>query len=303
MKKLVFLLAAIVFFGTAGSEASARTTVLASIKPLHSLVAAVMEGAGKPGLIVDGAGSPHAYSLKPSQAAEMEEAILIFWIGPQLEAFLEKPLETIAASANSVALMEAPGLTALEPREGGAFDGHDDHERDAHGHIDPHVWLDPQNAKVFVRQVAKALIAADPANASLYEANASKVSNRLDRLLAEVENTLGPVKGRPFIVFHDAFHYFENRFGIAAAGSIMVTPDIMPGAERMREIRGLIVELGAVCVFAEPQFAPKLIPVAIEGTGAKTGVLDPLGASLKNGPDLYFELIRALAGSIRECLE
>lgn len=360
-------------------SANAHSDVIASIKPVHSLVAAVMEGVGEPELIIDGAGSPHTYALKPSQAADLEKAGLVFWVGPELEAFLQKPIETIGSKAVSVQLLRSHDLTRLDLREGGTFEGHDhgehghgdhgheeagheghdhaekhddhaheghdhaakhddhaheghdhaekhddhaheghdhaakhddhaheghDHAGHAHGHdaVDAHIWLDPQNAKALVHEIEEALVAHDPANAAKYEANAEALMARLDDLTAEIKTTLEPVKDKPFVVFHDAYHYFENRFGLTAAGSITVSPEVIPGARRVGEIQGKLKELDAACVFSEPQFEPKLVTVVTDGTNAKSGVLDPLGAGLDNGPSLYFELLRGLASSFRDCL-
>ena len=314
---------------TTAYTAQAEVKAVASIKPVHSLVAAVMEGVGEPGLIVDGAGSPHTYALKPSQAQMLENADVVFWVGHELEAFLEKPLETIGAKATAVELLDSHGLKKLGFREGGAFEKHedsddhddDDHKAEAehdhddeetaeaeheheheHGEFDTHVWLDPMNAKAMVHEIGEALVKADPENAAKYEANAEAVSARLDALIAEVSAELDPVKDKPFIVFHDAYQYFENRFGVTAAGSITVSPEVMPGAERVGEIRAKVQELSAACVFSEPQFEPKLVSTITEGTRARSGVLDPLGAALDDGPSLYFEVIRNMANSLRHCL-
>jgi len=317
--------------------AQAAPKVIASIKPVHSLVAGVMDGIGTPSLLVEGGGSPHTYSLKPSQASSLEKADIIFWVGGQLEAFLEKPIDTIGAKARSVELAHAPGLTMLEKREGGPFEahrhGHDDehgdhadhkdddhkehadhkdddhdhekkheHEHEEHEGGDPHVWLDPENAKAMVRVIAGELMHADAANAQRYQRNADAMLKLLDHLTHEVATRLAPFKDRPFIVFHDAYQYFENRFGVKAAGSITVSPEVLPGAERIREIRERIGKLDATCVFSEPQFQPKLVRVVTEGTAAKTGVLDPLGSDIADGPKLYFTLIRNMASSMQGCL-
>ncbi|HSO48547.1 MAG TPA: zinc ABC transporter substrate-binding protein, partial [Rhizobiaceae bacterium] len=232
-----------------------------------------------------------------------------------------------AAKAKSVELIEAHDLVKLPFREGGAFekhghgeDGHDDeakeaghdhdhekpaeagHEGHDHGAYDAHVWLDPANAKAMVHAIEEALVEADPANKEIYEANAAELMQRLDALTAEIAAQLEPVKGKGFIVFHDAYQYFENRFGVTAAGSITVSPEVMPGAERVAEIRARLKELGAACVFAEPQFEPKLVATVTEGTDARTGVLDPEGGSLEPGNDLYFDLLRKLSTSLHECL-
>ena len=373
--------------------------VVASIKPVHSLVAGVMEGVGEPGLLVRGAGSPHTHSLRPSEAAMLEGADVVFWVGPDLEMFLSGALDTLASNATVVKLSEAEGLTRLEYREGGPFEahthgdddhghddhahndhghdhedeghshsddghghddhahgdhghvhedeahshgddghghddhahddhghdheeaghshgdeghGHDDHADDGHGHehghahhgaYDLHMWLDPDNAKVFVDHIVGALSAADPDNAAAFVENGEALQERLDDLSGEVVAALADVSGRGFVVFHDAYQYYENRFGVTATGSITVSPEVMPGAARIDEIRTRLRDLDVACVFAEPQFEPRLLEVVTEGTQARTGVLDPLGAHLEDGPGLYFELIRNLTTSLTECLQ
>ena len=181
---------------------------------------------------------------------------------------------------------------------------HDDHGHEDHGQgeFDPHVWLDPVNAKAIVHEIEEALVKADPEHASTYEANAQKMMDKLDSLVVELRADLEPVHDKGFIVFHDAYQYFEQRFDVAAIGSITVSPEVMPGAERVIELRKKISDLSATCVFSEPQFEPKLVETLVEGTGARTGVLDPLGASLTKGPDLYFQLLRNMASSLKKCL-
>jgi zinc transport system substrate-binding protein len=288
----------------AAGAADADVQVAVSIKPIHSLVAAVMKGIGEPALIVQGAGSPHTYSLKPSQAIKIENAQVIFWVGPELETFLEKPLKTIGANAKIVALVDSPGLVTLMPREGGTFDQGTEEGEVEHPHtgVDPHLWLDPENAKAIVGAIAETLSVANPENAAHYRANADAELSRLQTLEDDIGAILAPVKGQHFIVFHDAYQYFEHRFGLEASGSVTVSPDMMPGAIRLKDIKSKIAELGAVCVFAEPEFEPKLVSTVIEGSAAKSGVLDPLGANLEEGPDLYAELMRNMANSLRDCL-
>ncbi|KAB2683103.1 MULTISPECIES: zinc ABC transporter substrate-binding protein ZnuA [Brucella/Ochrobactrum group] len=324
MKHLRSLLLASAFLAGAAniSLAAEREGVVVSIKPLHSIVSAVMQGVGEPKLIVQGAGSEHVYSLKPSDAEAIEHAKVIFWAGPSMETFLDKPIDTLGEGAKIVALGDADGLTKLKFREGGPFEAHDhgheghDHAAEApeaghghdhghdHGHseFDLHFWLDPQNGKVLAADIAKTLAESDPEHAAQYEKNAKDYGEKIDALTAEVANELEPVKDKPFIVFHDAYQYFENRFGVKAAGSITVSPEKAPGAARIKEIHDKIKSLGAACVFSEPQFEPKLVKTVIDGTDAKTGVLDPLGAELKDGPDLYPQLIRNLADSLKTCL-
>jgi zinc transport system substrate-binding protein len=295
--------------GTTATAADAPKIVV-SIKPIHSLVAAVMQGVGTPDLIVDGAASPHTYALKPSNARSLQQAQVVFWVGPGMEAFLQKPLAALGSNATIVELEDAPGITKLKFREGGAFEPHDDgdehvasddHDHD-HGEFDTHLWLDPHNAKAMVAEIATSLVAADPANALAYEANQKALNDKLDALDAEIASTLAPVKDKPFIVFHDAYQYFEHRYGVRVAGSITVSPETIPGAQRVAEIHRKVADLGATCVFAEPQFEPKLVNVVLEGTSAKSGVLDPEAATLPQGPDLYFDLMRGIASSLKACL-
>ena len=316
--------------------AQAKISVVASVKPVHSLVTAVMEGIGAPVLIVKGAASPHTYALKPSQAEQIEKADLVFWMGHSLETFLEKPLESLASKAVVVELMDSHGLKKLEMREGGGFDEHDhdegdhkehdDHDEDGHkehedhseeehdnhaneshddhghGKFDVHVWLDPENAKVMANEIMEALKKVDPGNAKKYERNTKNLVERLNRLVAEVSSKLISVKEKGFVVFHDAYQYFEKRFGLTAVGSITVSPEVVPGVKRIKELKTKIKKLNALCVFSEPQFKPKLVSTVVEGTKAKTGVLDPLGASIQNGPKLYFILIHDMANSLNKCL-
>lgn len=287
-------------------HAAAFEGVVASIKPVHALVAGVMKGVGEPDLLLKGAASPHTYALRPSDAAALAKAKLVFWIGPHMEAFLTTPLESLAANAATVELDAAEGVVRLPLREGGAFepDGDEGDAHDAHGHggTDAHVWLDPDNAKAMVAAIGRALAEADPADAAAYAANAAELSVRLDALSAEIAAELAPVRGKGFVVFHDAYQYFEKRFGMAAVGSITVSPEVMPGAARIAGIRDKVKALGVACVFAEPQFEPRLVDVVTEGTGARSGVLDPEASMLPPGPDLYFEMLRGLAASLRACL-
>lgn len=286
--------------------AMALDGVVASIKPVHSLVASVMKGAGEPDLILKGAASPHTYALRPSDAAALEKAKLVFWIGPHMEAFLAKPLGSLARDARVVELDEAEGLERLPLREGGMFEAHvqeggEAHDHD-HGETDAHIWLDPANARAMVRTIEAALADADPANAGIYAANAAELSARLDALAGEIEAELAPLRDKGFVVFHDAYQYFEKRFGVNAVGSITVSPEVLPGAARLVEIRAKVKELGVACIFAEPQFEKRLIDVVIEGTDARAGILDPEGGALEPGAELYFELMRKMTASLRACL-
>lgn len=350
--KLALLTTAALGAATVGARADETVAVVASIKPIHSLVASVMEGVGTPDLLIRGGGSPHSYSLRPSDAAALERADVVFWVGEGLETFLGDAIATISEDADSVELGEVDGIIRLEARTGSTWDDHDhdhdeahdhdeeyDHEEEHdhahddehteddghdhahdeeheheeehdhahddehdHGETDAHPWLDPVNAQVMVAEIAARLSAADPDHAEAYRQNAAETQARLEALIAEIEATLAPVQGQPFIVFHDAYHAMQNRFDLNAVGSITITPDIQPGAARLVDIRAKIEELGAVCVFTEPQFEPSLVETVVEGTDARTGILDPLGADLDDGPDLYFELMLRNAQALSDCL-
>lgn len=284
----------------------AAPRVAVSIKPLHSLVAGVMEGLGSPELILRGSGSPHAYSLKPSEARLVESAEVIFWVGGALEGFLERPLAALGSRAKIVAVLRAPGVEALPAREGGSWDGRGGHEAGGHGagrhSPDGHLWLDPANAKAIARAAADALGRADPPNRERYAANAAQLAARIEALDAELAALLAPARGVPYVVYHDAYQYFERRYALRAVGSIAVSPEHSPGAARVREIREKVRRLGARCVFGEPQFPPALLANLTEGTEARTGELDPLGAGLPAGPEAWFALMRALGASLAGCL-
>ena len=316
---------------------AAGIQVVASIKPVHSLASAVMEGLGKPHLLMRGSSSPHTYSLRPSDADRLGKADVVFLVDESLESTIAGSLATIAGNARLVELSGSHGLVIKPFREGGLFemdphpgDEHDDeheahedeehanetpeedhdeehhehgHEHEhEHGGFDPHIWLDPENARAMAHMIADTLSEADPSNADRYTANARALGGRLGELTSQAAADVEPVRGRPFIVFHDGYRYFQDRFGLTAVGSAVVSPERPPGVKRLRELRDRIREAGVVCVFDEPQFDNGIVNVIVEGTGARTGTLDPLGVAIEEGPELYFKLIRDMATSFRDCL-
>ena len=326
-KPLHCLLIATALLGSAFPSAEATDVadqVVASIKPVHSLVSGVMAGVGEPHLIIRGNTSPHAFSLRPSDAASLENARVVFLVGKSVETSLVSSAGTLARHARIVLLSEAQGLVQRPLRDGGDFETHEHHEKEhsdegqAHDHgaddhhehhenkgdgeLDLHLWLDPANAGTMVRVIADTLSEADPANAGAYAANAEMLLRRLEGLTAEIATELAPARNRPFIVFHDAYQHFEGRFGLKAVGSVMVSPDQVPSVRRITELRDKVRRLGAICVFAEVQFEPSLVDTIIEGTSARTGMLDPLGAADPNGSEAYFDLIRNMATSFKQCL-
>lgn len=290
------------------SPAWAEPSVVATIKPLHSLVATVMEGVGTPTLLIPGTTSPHTFSLKPSDAHKLEEAGVVFWIGPDLETALEHPLETLAADATVETMMQAPGITQRGFAESHDHDhghGGDDKDDDGHHHgsQDPHIWLDPKNAEAMLSVIAGTLSEVMPEHATAFAANAARMTAQLTKLGDEVTATLEPVWFKPFLTFHDSLGHFSTRYGLAKGEAISVNPEIKPGAKRIAELRDEIEEDGFVCVFIEPQFDPAIAEVIVEGSEAKIATLDPLGSALEQGPGLYPELIRNIAKTLHDCLE
>jgi zinc transport system substrate-binding protein len=279
---------------------------VASIYPVHSLVSGVMEGVGEPLLLVRGAATPHDYALRPSDAKALASADVVFWIGPQFETFLAKPLATVKKGASVVALAKAPGIALKENREGGAWET-DDH---SHGkeakhdedETDMHVWLDPVNAQVMVAAIAETLAAKDPPNAAIYRANGAKVTARLASLNTALAAKLKPVAGVPYVVFHDAYQYFDTRYGLNAIGSVTVSPERQPSAARLRAIRAKIVALKVRCVFGEPQIKPAILASVMEGLDVNTAVLDPLEQGPNPGPGAYFTGMERLADAHLACL-
>ncbi|GAB5446267.1 zinc ABC transporter substrate-binding protein [Gymnodinialimonas sp.] len=367
-------------------------SVAVDITPVHSLVARVMDGVGTPNLVIQPGASPHEYSLRPSEAAALQDADLVFWMGEGLTPWMEDAVETLAEDADVTTLLEADGTLLLDFREGALFEahdhdhgdhddhddhghgdeeehdheehaegedhdheehdheehsedeehghedhdhdheeheheehaeadehGHDEHDHDEHGHDehdhdehahddhghgahDPHAWLSIENASTWLNLIAAELSSADPENAGTYFANAAAAREEMAALSAEINATLDPVRGGSFIVFHDAYQYFETDFDFPASGAISLSDATDPSPARIAEIQGRIQEEGVDCVLAEPQFNPGIVEVVLDGTEANTGVIDPLGAELEPGPDLYPQLLRNMATTLADCL-
>ena len=375
MKKLTksTIILSFLSFLTFFTSANADIKVVASIKPIHSLASYLMDGVAKPDLMVDGYASPHGFALKPSHAKMLQNADIIFWVGEDLENFLEKPLDSIAKKAEKIELLEIKGLNKLKFRERNIFDDHDDHGHDDHGHKkkddhddhddhakkeddhddhdhkkkddhddhdhakkedghkeddhddhdhkkkddhddhddhdgheghhhgehDPHIWLDPINAKVILNEMVEHLIENDAKNASTYKSNLEKALKDIDKLTIEVMTDLN--QSTSSIVFHDAYQYFEKRFNVNVLGAFTVNTDVMPGAEQLAEIREVIEHDKVACIFSEPQFNPDIINAVAKDMDIKTGVLDPLGATLNPGKTLYFDLIKNMSKSFKGC--
>ncbi len=309
MRKASFFAAVAVLAAAHAPDARAADVVV-SLKPIHSLVAGVMGDTGAPRLLLGGAASPHTYQMRPSEARALSDADLIVWIGEAMETFLERPIENLGSEAEVVTLHEASGLRLLPNREGGLWedhesevhvDEHDDHGHD-HGEYNMHVWLDPGNARRMAGVVADALARVDPDRAETYRGNAEAVRSRIAGLESSLRKRLAPVRRHAFIVFHDAYQYFEFAFGLAGRGAVALDPARPPGAKRLAELRAALDEHDIRCIFTEPQFEPDLVSVVAEGTGIRTAVLDPLGVDFEPGPDAWFEIMRGVGDAIADCL-
>ena len=321
-------------------SAKADIKAVTTIKPLHSLVSSVMEGVAEPSLIIEGTSNPHTFVFKPSHAQMLEEADIVFWIGEDLEAFMEKPLNSLADHAIKVSFMELSSIEKLKFREKNIFDdhddhghdddhdghedeheghddhddhghdddhdghedeheGHDDHDGHHHGEFDAHIWLDPANAKEMVLEIAHELSELDPKNKNKYEQNADRTISSLNSLIEEVNKSIS--KDASYVVFHDAYQYFENRFGLTPAGALTLNPDVLPGAKQISAVQDLIQDENIKCIFSEPQYNPKIIETLASDMNISTGVMDPLGAYLDEGPRMYNELIMSITNSIKNC--
>ena len=343
-KAIIFVIAPLLL----SFSAKADIKVVTTIKPLHSLISSVMEGVGKPSLIIEGTSNPHTFVFKPSHAQMLEAADIVFWIGEDLEAFMEKPLESLASNATKISFMELSSIEKLKFREENIFDdhddhghddhdghedeheGHDDHDHDGHkeddhddhghddhdghedeheghddhhghhhGEFDAHIWLDPSNAIEMVLEISHELSEIDPENAAQYEENSNKTIASLNNLINEI-NSSTP-KDASYIVFHDAYQYFENRFGVSSSGALTLNPDVLPGAKQIDAIQDLIQDENIKCIFSEPQYNPKIIETLAADMKISTGIMDPLGAFIDQGPEMYNQLILNIANSLKDC--
>jgi len=287
--------------GASSATSQASPRVVATIKPLHSLVASVMAGSGVPDLMIKGAGSPHTFSLTPSGARQLERADLVFMVGGGLEPWLSDAVRTLVKKARIIELIGVPGVQKLSVRLP------DGHQPGGHGNSedyksDPHIWLDPINAKAMVIAIGKALAQVDTFNESLYSRNSAELLGALDSLSASLNVRLANVAKKPFFVYHDAFQYFEKHLGLNSSGTIMKGFEARPGVRRIREIRQRMAALGPVCIFCEPGFPSKLIQTITVGLVARIAIIDPLGAGFFPGPSHYFNMMRHNTNVFANCL-
>lgn len=278
-------------------ETLAAPKVVTSIRPVQALVYAVMGEIGVPELLLEPGASPHAFALKPSQAQMLQDADIVFWIGPGLETALEGPLENLGAGARRVSLIDAPGLELLRYKADDLSGG--GHE---HGPADPHVWLSPKNAMTLLDAIQAELSALSPGNAEIYAKNARVAKNRLKLLTRQMNKILAHTRGVPYMVQHDGFGYIARDFAMNEVGHLQTLPGREPGAKHVAQVREAIAKQGVVCLFTEPQFTPALAQRLQEETAVRLGELDPMGGHLDLSPTLHVRIIQQLALNMDQCL-
>lgn len=308
--------------------------IVTSIPPFHALITAVIGELSPPPLLILKTGaSPHHYTLRPSEVKALQKADLIFWGGPALESFLVKPLQSLNSSVTVIELDTTPGLLLLPQRKSAHFEAHDhgeskghdhqhaddhvhahDHQHGEHSHHgapaleniatqDMHFWLDPNNAKVLVDKIAEVLSKKDPEHQAQYLNNAKRFKKAIQELDQNLQKKLKGIQDRPFVVFHDAYQYFERHYHLNGVGAISFHPELPQSIERIQTIRNLIKTLKAKCVFREPQFKSKLVETLVEDTQASMGELDPLGEESRPGsPNGYLLLLEQLSEGLSGCL-
>lgn len=269
---------------------AATPKVVVTLAPLHSVVSAVMEGAGQPVLLLQPSVSVHDYYLKPSDMRNLSGADIIFWGGPQLETFMPKALEAANLTEKNIDFLSSPNMALYTVRE-------------AHGEsdIDPHFWLRPANMLVVAAVTARELSALDPDNSQLYYTNLGNFTNKIRKLALRTKGKISPYLSAPYVVYHDAYLYYEKEFGLSPLGIISADAHHVPGAAHLAKIRNEIRRVGTVCLFSEPQFPESRMNTIKEGMSVETGVLDPLGSNLNPGVNFYEELIDNLTNSFVAC--
>ena len=302
MKKLIasFLTLSFLTFG----GISHANDVVATIKPLHSLVQAVMGDTGHPKLLVEGYHSPHGFEMKPSHIMTLKNADIIFYIDKDFEVFLNKPLLNLPKNIKLISIAQKADLNILKNRKKGAWETshketHHDHH---HGTEDFHIWLNPDNARKIVNLIADELSLLYPKNQAIYQKNAQKMREKIRQTDTKIAKELASVQHKNFIVFHDAYQYFEKYYGLTSVGSLTIEPHEALSIKQLQDIKKTIVRKQAVCIFKEPQFSDRKINTVIEGTNTKIGTLDPLGSGLTDGEDLYINLLKNLADDFKKCL-
>ena len=295
------------------TNADSNLNVVVSIKPFHSLVSGVMLGVARPELLLKGNFSPHTYSLKPSDAKKLQYADFVFWGGEALEGFLAKPIISLSKNAEVVSILEINGLklrsvrTESHIRKSENFKSNSQNTPKNQGAklrsaVDPHIWLDPENAKVITQKTVQILSDFDPENAQKFQKNGEKIIVRLNELDQQISSEMSEISDRTYLVLHDAYQYFESRYQLKSAGSITLQLEHFLGVSRLKKVQKMIKTSKVRCIFTEPQYSQKLVKTLIKDTSVKKGILDPIGADILPGPELYFDLLKNLSISLKSCL-
>ena len=298
--------------------ATETTGVISTIQPINSLVSAVIGNTGKSITIIPSEQSPHDFKLKPSDVKVLQNGNIIFYVSNHLESSVTKVFKNLPKNIKLINLMEESGINHLAIRDNAAWERHDHHgddhdDHDKHGkkhddhddhekEDDVHIWLSPDNAIKIVQKVNKVLSLYFPENSKIYNDNTTKFIDKIRNLKIELIKELSPIKNKPYIVFHDAYQYFEKTFELNAVGSIALEGDIASSPKQISFIKDKIIKSKASCVFQEPQFDSKLVKIVLEGTNAKTGTLDPHGVNITGNKDFYLQLLKNMAKSLKECL-
>ena len=305
-------------FSSINAFATETTGVISTIQPINSLVSAVIGNTGKTISIIPAEQSPHDFKLKPSDVKVLQNSNIIFYVSNHLESSVTKVFKNLPKNIKLINLMEESGINHLAIRDNAAWERHDHHgddhdDHDKHGkkhddhddhekEDDVHIWLSPDNAIKIVQKVNKVLSLYFPENSKIYNENTTKFIDKIRNLKMELIKELSPIKNKPYIVFHDAYQYFEKTFELNAVGSVALEGDIASSPKQISFIKDKIIKSKASCVFQEPQFDSKLVKIVVEGTNAKTGTLDPLGVNITGNKDFYLQLLTNMAKSLKECL-
>ncbi|UVM50570.1 MULTISPECIES: zinc ABC transporter substrate-binding protein ZnuA [unclassified Pseudomonas] len=304
MSRLFSIFVAFVASFLLTGSAQAEVKVLTSIKPLQLIAAAVQDGVAVPEVLLPPGASPHNYALRPSDVRKVQSVDLVYWIGPDMEGFLPRVLK--GRTLPSVAVQDLPGLKLrhfAEDNHSHAEDA-DEHDHDHRpGSLDAHLWLSPINARVIASKMAADLSAVDPANAARYQSNLKAFDERLDALDRRLKARLAGIAGKPYFVFHEAFDYFEDAYGLKHTGVFSVAAEVQPGAQHVAAMRTRLQEIGKTCVFSEPPLRPRLAETLVAGLPVKLAELDALGGYTPATAQGYEQVLEKLGNDLAGCLE
>lgn len=316
-----------------GSSAMAQTPkVVADTVTTHALTSLVMGDLGTPQILLEQGANPHDVQLRPSQARSLSQADLVIWLGPEMTPWLDRALDGLAAKTPRLSLLHSAGTLIREydaPEGGDAAHAHEDHSghdgeshaahdndeqnhddhahsKEGHSHagLDPHAWLDPTNAQVWLKTIASELSALDPAQSATYIANAEAAAREIKALDQRLQAQLAPIHDKPFVTFHEAYGYLIHHFGLTSAGAIALGDATAPGAARLTALSDALKAGKAECLFPEAQHDPVQAQRLSEASGVKLGpALDPEGSAITPGPQAYAALMQGLADSLTSCLQ